>query len=110
MLIHAAIAFGIPERGRFPIIVARWESAGSHRLIRSFLDTERSWCLLNLGFLGPLLDHVDRVFAVALVLVALSRRGDVLAVRSQEPPAMLPSVILVGLELQLGRGILLDPL
>src|SRR5262249_37330438 len=70
----------------------------------------RSLCLFDLGFLGPLLDHVNRVFAVSLLLVALPGRGDVLAVRSQEPPAVLPSVILVGLELQLGCGILLDPL
>ena len=45
--------------------------------------------LLDLGLLGPLLDHVDGVLAVALVLVALAGGGDDLAVGRLEPPAML---------------------
>ncbi len=76
----------------------------------SHQNGDRSLRLLDLGLLGTLLDHVDRVLARAAVLVSLSGGGDDLAVGRLEPPAILLGLVLVALELQLGRRVLLDPI
>src|SRR5262245_24796394 len=90
-----AVGFGLVTLARrTDRLTVRCDNAKARFLLVVLVDFE-------LQLFGVLYDPLDAIFAIGLLLVALTRRGQRLAVDRLDPPTILFGVVLIDLEFEL---------